>query len=100
MAVDIPGKYNLGGTVEIDLTAYDTSNIVFIPTETRLSIKEPTGNIVTVSGTALITTSGNMQFYIYRPPFTGWFAYECWVKDNSGREVVKSSGFEVVDVVF
>jgi len=98
--VDIPNKYNLGGTIEIDLTTYDTSSIAFIPTESRLSIKDPTGTILTVSGTSFTTASGNMQYYIYRPPFTGWYAYEVWAKDNSGREIVKAKGFEINDVVF
>lgn len=98
--VDIPAKYDLGGTVELDLTAYDTSNIAFIPTESRVSIKEPIGTVITISGGALTTASGNMQFYIYRPPYTGWYQYEIWVRDNSGREVVKDRGFEVVDTVY
>lgn len=98
--VTIPEKYDLGGTVELDLTAYDTDNIAFIPTESRISIKEPIGTVITVSGGALTTASGNMQFYIYRPPYTGWYQYEIWVKDNSGREVVKDRGFEVVDTVY
>jgi hypothetical protein len=100
MTVDIPSKYTLGGTIEIDLTTYDTNNIVFIPSESRLSVKDPVGAILTVSGDAFTATSGSMQFYIYRPPYTGWYEYEIWVKDNSGREVVKSRGFDVVDRVY
>lgn len=105
--VDIANKYNLGGTVEIDLTTFDVNNASFIPSETRLSIKEPIGTLITVSGgnSDLLTTidttgSGNMQYYIYRPPYTGWYAYEVWAKDNSGREIVKYKGFEIEDVVF
>ena len=97
--VDIPSKYDLGGTVEIDATAYDNYNVSFIPTASRVDIENPVGGILTVSGAALTTVSGNMQFYIYRPLYTGWYRYKVWVKDNSGREVVKDKGFEVVNPV-
>jgi hypothetical protein len=99
-AADIPSKYTLGGTVELRLTSYDTDNVIFTPTESRLSIKEPTGNIVTVSGDQLLTASGGYLYHIYRPPIVGWYEYEGWVKDNSGREIVKPKGFDIVDRLY
>jgi hypothetical protein len=100
MAIDIPSKYTLGGTVELRLTAYDVDNIVFTPTESRLSVKEPTGSIVTVSGDTILTASGGYLYHIYRPSIVGWHEFEGWVKDNSGREIVKSKGFDIVDRLY
>jgi hypothetical protein len=91
-----PNEYILGGTPEIDITPKDQDDIFFVPTEARLSIKEPTGTITTVSGGDLVLASGYL-YYLYHPLEIGWYEYESWVKDNSGREVVKTNGFEVTD---
>lgn len=66
-------KYNvyvLGATPELDLTVYDTNKVAFIPTESRLSIKQPDGQIVTYSGGDLIEASGYL-YTLYRPPIRG-----------------------------
>lgn len=94
-----PNVYILGGVPEIDIVTYDRENVIFIPDETRLSIKQPDGVIVTVSGDGLQTVSG-YQFYLYRPPAIGWYEYEVWVKDFSGREDTETNGFEVTDRVY
>ena len=96
-----PNVYVLGGVQEIDIITKDRNNTVFIPSEARLSIKEPgpAGVIVTVSGDQLQTASG-YQFYLYRPPTIGWYEYEVWVKDGSGREDTETNGFEVIDRVY
>jgi len=101
-------KYNtyvLGGNPELDVTAYDTDNHPFIPNEVRLSVKDPTGLITTISGginnppSDLIQASGYM-YYLYRPPVIGWYEYESWVKDGSGRETTATNGFEIVDRLY
>lgn len=91
--------YVLGGTPEIDLTAYDKNNNTFTPTEARLSIKQPDGAIVTYSGGDLTQGSGFL-YLLYRPPVIGWYEYEGWVKDPNGREVSSTNGFDVIDRVY
>lgn len=91
--------YVLGGTPEIDLTVYDRDNTKFIPTESRLSIKTPEGAIVTYSGVDMSLGSG-YQYVLYRPPVIGWYEYESWAKDGSGREATATNGFEVIDRVY
>lgn len=94
-----PNVYVLGGITEIDLTPTDLAGDFFIPSESRLSIKEPDGDIITVSGGDFITASGYL-YYLYRPPTVGWFQYESWVKDSTGRETAQTNGFEVIDKVY
>ena len=93
-----PHRYVLGGKPEIYVTTTDLAGITFIPSEIRLSIKEPSGIIVTVSGADMITASGYMS-YFYRPPTKGWYATETWVKDGNGREDTAAGGFEVYDPI-
>jgi len=101
-------KYNtyvLGGTIELDVTVYDTNKQKFIPNEARISVKEPTGDIFTYSGglnvtnPELLTASGYL-YILYRPPIIGWFEYESWAKDGTGREPTSTNGFEIIDRVF
>lgn len=95
----------LGGNVELDLTVYDTDDHPFIPNEARMSIKDPTGLITTISGGIsnptgdLIQGSGYL-YYLYRPPVIGWTEYESWAKDGTGRETTNTNGFETVDRVY
>jgi hypothetical protein len=100
MAADIPSKYTLGGTVDLLLTPYDTNNIVFDPIESRLSIKQPDGVIITVSGDILTYVTSGYLFYTYRPPTVGWYEYEGWVKDTTGREIAKTKGFDITDRLY
>lgn len=94
-----PNVYNLGSSPEIILAFTDTEDDPFIPVVTRLSIEEPTGTIVTVSGTDMdIIASGTLSF-VYNPPVKGWYSYEGWGRDTSGREISKTSGFEIVDTI-
>jgi len=94
-----PNVYVLGGKTEvrIDVTAIDGSKIT--PIESRLSIKEPSGTIVTYSGADLVQASGYL-YYLYAFPTVGWYQYEAWVKDVTGREDAATRGFEVVDQVY
>jgi hypothetical protein len=96
-----PNVYILGGKTEvrIDVTAIDGTKM--IPIESRLSIKEPSGMIVTYSGgdPELVQASGYL-YTLYRPPTIGWYQYEAWALDASGREDVATRGFEVVDSVY
>ena len=97
--VDIPNKYNLGGTVDLLLTAYDHNDQVFTPIESRISVKGPDGVILTVSGDGLSTASG-YQFITYRPLAVGWYEYEGWAKDSEGREIVQTKGFDITDRLY
>jgi len=94
----VPNSYILGGKPEIYVITKDQDGIIFVPSEIRLSIKEPTGAIITVSGADMTVASGYM-YYLYRPPVAGWYATETWVKDGSGREDTAGGGFEVTDAV-
>lgn len=94
-----PNTYNLGSSPEILLAFEDTDDDPFIPVFVRLSIEEPTGTITTVSGEDMnIIASGTLS-YVYNPPVKGWYSYEGWGRDSSGREIARSSGFEVVDTI-
>lgn len=94
-----PNVYVLGGAPELRLQFYDLDNQPMYPNESRLSIKEPTGTILTVSGADLSVGSGYL-YYIYRPPVIGWYEYEGWGIDGLGREVAQTNGFEVIDRVY
>lgn len=94
-----PSVYVLGGRPEIVLTPLDLEGEFFIPTEARLSIKEPDGVIITVSGDDLTVASGYLS-YITHPTQIGWHEYEAWVKDGYGREDTDSHGFDVIDSVY
>jgi len=94
-----PSVYVLGGVPELDLTFTDLDGLTFTPNEYRLSIKQPDGDIVTVSGSELTAASGYI-YYLYRPPVVGWYEYEGWGKDGAGREIAQTNGFEVIDRVF
>jgi hypothetical protein len=93
-----PNRYVLGGKPELYVTTVDLEGVTFIPSEIRLSVKEPSGIIITVSGAEMITASGYMS-YFYKPPTAGWYATETWVKDSTGREDTAAGGFEVYDSV-
>jgi hypothetical protein len=94
-----PHRYTLGGTPEVYGTAEDQNGALFIPSESRISIKQPDGDIITYSGGDMIVASGYYGV-LYRPPTTGWYATETWAKDGTGREDTDSGGFEVIDSVY
>lgn len=94
-----PNEYVLGGNVEIDSTPTDLeNNVYFVPQESRVSVKAPTGDITTVSGDGLTLASGYL-FYLYKPPVIGWYEYEVWHREDD-RELVRTKGFEVTDRVY
>lgn len=95
-----PNVYQLGSTPEIILAFTDTEDDPFYPAQVRLSIQSPDGTITTVSGAVLNTTtiSGAMT-YIYTPTIAGWYEYEGWGKDGAGREITKTNGFEISDIL-
>lgn len=99
MLMAIPNTYVLGSVPEIDLTTKNLDGTIMVPVESRVSFKQPNGTIVTYSGGAMTAASG-YQYVLYRPPTIGWYEYEGWVKDSSGREIVKTNGFEVIDRVY
>jgi hypothetical protein len=94
-----PNVYILGGTQEIDITPIDQNGDFFEPTKVRLSIKQPDGQIITVSGDGLSIVPSGYYFYIYEPLTIGWYQYETAIEHN-GRKVAETNGFEVVDQVF
>ena len=94
-----PHKYTLGGTPEIYIIPEDQDGVFFVPSESRISIKEPDGDIITYSGADLTVASGYL-YVLYRPETKGWYATETWVKDGTGREDTDSGGFEIVDYVY
>lgn len=96
-----PSVYVLGGTPELDLQFYDLDDEPFVPTESRLSVKQPDGEIITYSGGDLTLSGASGYLYtLYRPPVVGWYEYEGWGKDGNGREVTATNGFEVIDHVY
>ena len=94
-----PNEYILGGNSEIFFTPTDQDGNFFTPAEMRLSIKDPSGTILTVSGGDLIMASGYF-YHLYKYPEIGWYETEVWVADSEGREIVKADGFEVVDRLY
>ena len=93
-----PNVYVLSSKPEIDVVPTDLAGVFFVPNQSRLSIQEPSGNLITVSGADLTTASGYL-YYLYQTSSTGWVEYEFWCRDGTGREVAASNGFEVVDYV-
>ena len=99
-----PSVYTLGGKVQIDLITLDTNGIGFMPSLARLSIQDPEGAVVTFSGGVgvvggeLSTASGYL-YYLYRPLTIGWYQYEEWSADATGREGTFTNGFDVGDIV-
>lgn len=94
-----PNVYVLGAVPEIDVTPKDLDGIFFVPNESRVSIKEPDGDVITYSGGDLTLASGYL-FLLYRPEMIGWYEYETWVKDGTGREATDTNGFDVIDRVY
>lgn len=92
-------RYVLGSTPRLKVVTVDTNGTVFVPTEARLSVKDPEGTIYTYSGGDLTTASGFM-YYIFHPQIVGWYQYEGWVKDGNGLEDAATKGFEIYDLVY
>lgn len=95
-----PNEYFLGGKPKIKLTTIDEDGVGFIPTLSRLSIKEPDGDIVTISGGDMTYVGSGLSYYLYHPDTTGWYEYEGWVRDGHGFEDTDSNGFEIIDRVY
>lgn len=89
-------RYVLGSKPKLKVTTTDTNGIVFIPSEIRLSVKAPTGEITTYSGMEMVTASGYM-YVIYDPTSEGVYAYKGWAKDSGGLEDADERMFEVYD---
>ncbi len=92
-------RYVLGSTPRLKVITIDTEGEPFEPTEARLSIKDPLGNIYTYSGGDLTVASGYL-YTIYHPQYVGWYQYEGWVKDGNGLEDAATKGFEIYDLVY
>lgn len=95
----VPNVYVLGGKPRLKVTPVDLDGDFFVPTEARLSIKDPSGAIITISGGDLTLASGYL-YYRYHPQEIGWYEYESWVRDGNGNEDTDTRGFEVVDRVY
>lgn len=94
-----PHVYVLGSKPQLELNPTDQNGVFFTPSEMRLTVKEPDGDIFTVSGAEMTLASG-YYFYEYKPLTRGWFEYEGWCTDSAGREIAATNGFEVVDRVY
>jgi hypothetical protein len=94
-----PHRYVLGSKPEIDLTVYNEEGVRFTPSESRLSVKDPTGVITTYSGGDLTQGSGYL-FVLYKPLLVGYYEYEGWAKDGAGREIASTASFEVYDKLY
>lgn len=94
-----PNVYILGSKPRLKLVFETDGGDAFIPVESRLSIKQPDGEIITYSGGDLTQGSGYL-YTLYRPPVIGWYEYEGWGLDGLGQEVAKTKGFEVTDRVY
>lgn len=94
-----PNRYVLGSKPELDVTFYNTEGVRFTPSEYRLSVKEPTGTIVTYSGGELTQGSGYL-YVLYKPPLVGYYEYEGWGKDGAGREIASTASFEIYDNLY
>lgn len=99
MAKYKPNVYVLGGKPELILTTTDINGTPFIPVAARLSVKNPDGTIVTYSGADMTEASGYLSL-LYHPLTVGWYEYEGWVADPSGKEDAATQGFEVIDNVY
>lgn len=95
-----PNVYVLGGKPEIILTPLDLEGVFFVPTQSRLSIKEPDGTVITVSGGDFTIVGSGYLSYIFHPTQVGWYEYEGWVKDGNGREDTDTHGFDVTQAIF
>lgn len=92
-------RFVLGSKPMLKVSTVDENGVTFIPSEIRVSIKEPDGTVLTYSGGDLTTASGYMYLY-YQPDATGWHQWEAWVKDGNQREAAETRGFEVYDLVY
>lgn len=94
-----PNVYVLGAKPEIYFEVVGIAGNKITPIESRISIREPSGTVVTVSGDDLFVGSGYLSLW-YMPETIGWYQYEVWVKDGDGREDAATRGFEVIDEVY
>ena len=94
----VPPIYSLGATPEIDIYAYGRDTQAVALAEITVSIQDPLGGVIVVSGQEIQTASG-YYYYIYRPEVRGWYGYVIWVKGLTGLEATSDPylGFEVVD---
>jgi hypothetical protein len=94
-----PNVYVLGSKPRLKLDFRTEDGDAFAPLESRLSVKQPDGTIITYSGGDMTQASGYL-YVLYRPPAVGWYEYEGWGLDGLGQEVAKTKGFEVTDRVY
>lgn len=92
-------KYVLGTTPRIRITPKTEEGVFFVPTQSRLSVKDPAGTIYTYSGADLTVASGYL-YYVFNPTMVGWYQYESWVQDGNGLQDVDTHGFEIYDRVY
>lgn len=93
-------RYVLGTKPKIRTYPRDTQGIIFVPSEMRVSVKAPTGDITTYSGGDMTYVVSGYLFVIYSPETVGWYQYEVWVKDGNGLEDAYTRGFEIYDLVY
>ena len=94
---ELPATYVLGSKPELDALFTDTNGDVFTPVYSRISVRDPMGNIYTASGDAMSTNPDGTLYILYEPQTRGWYQWEAWGQDGTGREIAKTRGFEVSD---
>ena len=97
-----PSTYDLGATPELYGIFKNRAGEGVIPTESRITVKQPDGTLYTVSGADLIvdTVTSGLLYFVYTPTTRGWYEYEAWGKDGNDREVAQTRGFEIRDRVY
>lgn len=93
-------RYVLGTKPRLKAYPRDEDDIIFIPSEMRLSVKAPSGVITTYSGGDFTYVPSGYLFVYYEPDTVGWYQYEVWVKDGNGLQDAATKGFEIYDLVY
>lgn len=96
----VENRYVLGTHPRLKVFPIDTEGIIFVPSEVRLSVKNPTGTIITYSGGDFTFVPSGYLYVIYAPETVGWYQYEAWVRDGNGLEDATTRGFEIYDLVY
>jgi hypothetical protein len=91
-----PNSYIKGGNIELKVATIDSNGEAFTPTLVRLSVRPPSGTVVTYSGGDLSAGTGYL-YRLYTPTTSGYYTYEGWVQDEDGREGMDANGFYVSD---
>jgi hypothetical protein len=90
-----------GGATTSNGQSSNFANIVAVGGGAGGNYGNPTGTVGRSggSGGGLVQASGYL-YCLYAFPLVGWYQYEAWVRDATGREDAATRGFEVIDEVY